>query len=314
MSNNLLILLIITLFINELNALACPVGTQTAAGAQQDDAIINCNHCKANFYYKSVDGTPFNAGASVCTPCSKNKAADDVPPPAAALGADATIVNQCNVSCPAGTTIANQSTNYVNAATECIKCAANFYYSGPNAFIAGTSICTPCPENGKKDFQLAISNKGDNATINIQCNVQCPYGTVSATGEYYWVQAKTDCVNCDVNFYFIGDAFIAGTNKCLECPSNKAQGVATAGSIATIILQCSLDCPDGTVLNDGKTTKYVADSKECVKCAANYYNQKRLGWLAGTDICIACNIKLTSGATAKLPSDATQATQQIFRI
>nr|QNH91380.1 putative immobilization antigen isoform [Ichthyophthirius multifiliis] len=380
MKYNILIILIISLFINQLRTQItnCPAGSQTAAGAETVAAaadIANCNMCKSGFYHvgnpafdagdanngqctpcpkalqngqatagnlatlvnqcdvrcptgtvinggaASYDNAPaqcancapnhysiapnnFQAGVSECTPCPVNLQAGAV----LFIGGQATIARQCDVRCPTNTQISGGQTSYVNASSECVNCQPNHYFGGPGSFNAGTSACTACPAGGNKP-DGAVAKAGNEALITTQCNVACPKGTVNADGASNWVAASTDCANCGANYYYSGNAFAAGNTECTACPINKDGSKLTAGSNAKLATQCKVECPAGTVIDDGTSSNYVNAIAECTKCAANFFQSKTTGMVAGTDGCTECTKKLTTGAQAKLLAEATQKVQ-----
>ncbi|EGR32845.1 immobilization antigen isoform, putative [Ichthyophthirius multifiliis] len=289
---------------------ACPTGTALDDGVTTDyvRSFTECVKCRVNFYYNGNNGnTPFNPGKSQCTPCPAIKPANVAQ---ATLGNDATITAQCNVACPDGTISAAGVNNWVAQNTECTNCAPNFYNNNVPNFNPGNSTCLPCPAN--KDYG-AEATAGGAATLAKQCNIACPDGTAIASGATNYVALQTECLNCAANFYFDGNNFQAGSSRCKACPANKVQGaVATAGGTATLIAQCALECPAGTVLTDGTTSTYKQAASECVKCAANFYTTKQTDWVAGIDTCTSCNKKLTSGAEANLPESAKKSIQCDF--
>nr|QNH91381.1 putative immobilization antigen isoform [Ichthyophthirius multifiliis] len=379
MKYNILIILIISLFVNQLRAVNCPPGSQTADGSDQVVAnanLVDCTMCKINYYYARPGGANFvagNAATGVCTQCPNNRQNGQ-----ATLGNDSTLAVQCDVSCPAGTAINTGATSFVNLINECVNCAANFYhatagvfqagvttcekcpvnlnagpstagdaaniatqcdvrcpentetalaatsyvnassecancrantyYGGQGAFQPGTSTCTTCPQGGQK-ANGAVATQGSNAKITAQCNVSCPTNTVNANGDPFWTTVVTDCLNCAADHYFSDAAFNPGVSQCKKCPVSKATPTTAAGSSASIITQCNVQCPAGTVLDDGSKNTFVTLASECTKCAANYYISKTSGFAAGTDTCTECTKKLTSGATAKPLAEANQKAQ-----
>nr|QNH91378.1 putative immobilization antigen isoform [Ichthyophthirius multifiliis] len=398
MKYNILIILIISLFINELRALNCPAGTQTQAGLFEDGDLANCTHCRANFYYNGgnpagdavgaqaftpgaanatgqcvacqvnregsagtqgaatnlatqcsvacpagtavADGQTLNFALSVtqCTHCRANFYYNGGNPAGDAVGAQAftpgaanatgqcvacqvnregsvgtqgaaaNLATQCSVACPAGTAVADgQTLNFALSVTQCTHCRANFYYNGDANFVAGTNQCTACPVGANKGADAAAA-QGNAAKIKTQCNVLCPTGTSNANGDTFWTAAITDCVNCAANFYFNG-AFNAGTSQCIQCPVSKANPATAPGGSASLSTQCNSACPTGTVLDDGTTTNYTTQANQCTKCAVNFFASKTTGFVAGTDTCTECTKKLTSGATAKVFAEATQKIQ-----
>ncbi|EGR32842.1 immobilization antigen isoform, putative [Ichthyophthirius multifiliis] len=192
----------------------CPDGTQTALGktkyvAQKQE----CSFCKANYYYETTKDFVFLLGFSRCDVCPVKKASGSQ----ATAGTNASIVKQCDVACPAGTATAYGATSYVQNKNECTYCDANFYYKYTN-FNPGYSTCSACPIKKTLD---AKHTQGDNAKIDVQCDVACPVGTVTFNGKTTnFENDKSECVKCAANFYTRKqNGWIAGTDICIPCPN-----------------------------------------------------------------------------------------------
>ncbi|EGR31570.1 immobilization antigen isoform, putative [Ichthyophthirius multifiliis] len=213
----------------------CPTGTQTEQGNTTYVLLRNeCNFCKANYYYESFI-INFTGGVDKCNKCPVQKASGFE----ATLGSNAKLAIQCDVTCPTGTTTKTGSTSYVSHKNECVNCNADFYFDS-FYFYAGISTCKPCPV---KKTSGAIHTEGLNAQIYIQCDAECPFGTVIYDGKTtYFKNDKSECVKCATNFYTIKqNGWIAGTDTCIPCPNILIlSGKANYPFSATYAAQCKI--------------------------------------------------------------------------
>ncbi|EGR31569.1 immobilization antigen isoform, putative [Ichthyophthirius multifiliis] len=291
----ILLSLIISLFINKLSFLPCPEGTETNVSGVDDDQgnPANCVNCQPDYYF---NGDNFIPGVSECEECQISKAEGTQANP----GGIATLALQCDINCPAGTQTENGETVYVAQKQECNFCKADHYnIFDKDDFEPGDYFCEECSIKKTSGSQATI---GFEAQIEKQCNIACPTGTTTETAETNYKIHENECINCNVNFYFDSNEFLDGVSTCKPCPVKKI-----IGAVRTQV-QCDVQCPDGTVVKDGKTT-FENEKSECVKCAPNFYTAKQEEWIAGIDICFPCSNILIQGAQANYPSVATQATQ-----
>ncbi|EGR34280.1 immobilization antigen isoform, putative [Ichthyophthirius multifiliis] len=294
--------LIISLFINQFNFLPCPEGTETNVAGIDDDSgnPANCVNCKIDYYF---NGDNFIPGVSVCKECQILKYEGEQANP----GGIATLAVQCDINCPYGTQTENGQTFYIAQKQECNFCKADYYYFIEiNDFEPGDSYCDICQI---KKTSGSLATIGYEATSEKQCIVTCPTGTVSMHGETNFYNEKKECNRCNIHFYFDSDNFIDGESTCKPCPVKKIiGGVRNLGKNAKKDVQCEVQCPSGTVVQDGKAT-FENDKSECVKCAPNFYTAKPQSWVAGIDICFPCPNILIQGAKANYGTSASMATQ-----
>nr|QNH91379.1 putative immobilization antigen isoform [Ichthyophthirius multifiliis] len=338
MKYNILIILIISLFINQLQAINCPAGTQDVNGSDNVGAVANCTHCKPNFFYNGSaalgvarGNTPFSPGTDDntgrCIACQMRLAA-----PVSTRGQDADLATQCSRSCPAGTVLDDGNTEtFQLTATECVKCKLSFFYNGSAAlgvargntpFSPGTDDntgrCIAC----QIPLAAPVSTRGQDADLATQCSRSCPAGTVLDDGNTETFQlTATECVKCKLSFFYNGGAvrgavrgntpFAPGVNnntgQCLACLVPKAAPVSTRGQDADLATQCSIPaCPVGTVLADGTTANYAERIAECTNCAADYYSTG--AFVAGTSQCTKC-LKSKATPSSSAGTNANIATQ-----
>ncbi|EGR27694.1 immobilization antigen isoform, putative [Ichthyophthirius multifiliis] len=210
----------------------CPYGTQTEHGqtvyVQQAE---ECNFCKDNHFYEFF-GLPFEPGMSHCEECSIKKVNGSL----SALGSDALQYKQCITTCPTGTVTYDGVTNFDLFSWQCVSCNYNFYFD-QNEFLPGISTCKPCPV---KKIIGAVYNKAEFAKKEIQCDVECPAGTVVKDGKTTFENKKSECVKCAPNFYTEKqEDWVAGIDICFPCPNILIQGAqANYASFATHAVQC----------------------------------------------------------------------------
>ncbi|EGR31568.1 immobilization antigen isoform, putative [Ichthyophthirius multifiliis] len=288
---------------NYLITQLCLLGTETNVAGEKDHQRnpANCVNFKPDYYF---NGDNFIPGVSECQQCP-------IPLKIAAqqanAGGIAKLALQCEINCPAGTQTEHGETVYVAQKEECNFCKAGFYFqSDIFTFSAGVHRCEQC---GIKKAGGSKATLGVNASIEQQCNINCPTGTITDTGATIYLSHQSECVNCNINFYLESHYFLAGESTCKPCPVKKSFGARhTLDQNAKIEVQCDVECPNGTVIYDGKTNNFKNEKSECIKCAANFNNVKQEEWVAGTDICFPCSNILIQGAQANYHSVATQAT------
>ncbi|EGR27693.1 immobilization antigen isoform, putative [Ichthyophthirius multifiliis] len=297
-----LITLVRSLFINELIAIKCNIGTETNIAGDDDNRgdIANCVNCRANYYY---NGDNFIPGVSQCEKCPISKKVGARPN----AGGNARLVLQCDINCPTGTQTEQGNTTYVAQREEYNFCKVNHYYQTKGLFFQpGVDSCNKCSVQKTSDSEATL---GRNASLAKQCDVSCPTGTSTKTGSTSYVSYKYECVNCKANFYYNSFGFQPGESSCEPCQNKKKIGAKeTEGLNAKIDIQCDAECPTGTVVYDGDAT-YKSDKSDCVKCAPYYYTTKQKDWVAGIDACIPCPKIENKGSKANYPQFATQSTQ-----
>ncbi|EGR32844.1 immobilization antigen isoform, putative [Ichthyophthirius multifiliis] len=168
----------------------CPDGTQTALGntnylAQRQE----CSFCQANHYFYSEINV-FRAGGDGCDACPVRKTSGAE----AIAGINASLAQQCDVTCPDGTVTATGSTSFVQDRIECVNCAKH--------------------------------NKADLAKIDLQCEIKCPAGTVLLNGiTTNFSNNVSECVKCAANFYTTKqNGWVAGTDICVPCSNILTSG------------------------------------------------------------------------------------------
>ncbi|EGR34780.1 immobilization antigen variant b protein, putative [Ichthyophthirius multifiliis] len=232
MKFNILIILIISLFINELRAVNCPNGAAIANGQSDTGAadINTCTHCQKHFYFnggnpagQAPGAAQFNPGVSQCIACQVHKADSQH-----RQGGDANLAAQCSNLCPAGTAVEDGQPTFTQSLSQCVNCKANFYFNGGNPTgqapgagqfdptqlivnpdnnpevpnVSGPNgQCVACQVN-KSDSQL---RPGAQANLATQCNNECPTGTAIQDGAIFiYTQSISQCTFCKVDFYFNG--------------------------------------------------------------------------------------------------------------
>ncbi|EGR27691.1 immobilization antigen isoform, putative [Ichthyophthirius multifiliis] len=147
--------------------------------------------------------------------------------------------------------------------------------------------------------------------INNLKSQTCLQGTeTNVAGEDDSLGDLANCVNCKPDYYFNGNNFIPGVSECEECPiPNLEGGQANEGGIATLAVQCDINCPDGTQTENGDTF-YIAQKEECSFCQADYFFIiDEIDFQPGESVCYQCSINKASGSQATLGSEATSEKQ-----
>ena len=181
-----------------------------------DDKPNTCVNCRAGHFWES----------GVCTQCpaKKGKPADTTIPETDQTEADC---KDCHPSC-----------NTCGASTEndCASCAAGYWWSGTGYGVLGK--CESCPKSRGKsqDVEPYFITSTSAETCTIFCDL-CNSGCLTCS------ESSSGCVSC------IPGKYLAGDQKCLDCPEN-CQSCTAAD-------KCEVCHPN---------FELTLDSKSCLKC------------------------------------------------
>ena len=209
----------------------------------QGATATDCLSCKAGSFLS-------NTGTCTMCPAGQGKAADTGATYPTATAGDGT--TECSITCHATCRTCSGP-----GATECLNCAAGYWW-------AGSGTCTLCNAGNGKDLDTTFPMAAGLATdCNVNCHESC--SKCKAAG-------ATNCLNCKAGY------FLSAAGTCSMCPQETGKTTDAEFPLPTIGV-FSAHCT--TACHPSCRTCLGTEITSCLNCNNGY-------WWAGSGTCTPC--------------------------